>query len=90
MNILKNIGLMALAYLLAMAALDFYLQSAEIFTPMKSRISPDIGPTFAPGTKVTRFNEGFSDTGCRGGRERPEKRQPVRRWTHHGLLGNSQ
>ena len=60
MYILKSIGLAALGYLLTLFAVDVYLQNAEIYTPMKTRIRPDIGPTFAPGTKVTRFNEGFS------------------------------
>jgi hypothetical protein len=48
-----------LALVVTLAAMEVYLQFAEIQTPMETRIDPDIGPTFIPNKKVTRFNEGF-------------------------------
>lgn len=59
MRVFKNLILFGLSFALTMLAVDVFLQSAEIYTPMKSEIDPEIGPTFARGAKVARFNEGF-------------------------------
>lgn len=48
-----------LALGMTLAVMEGFLQLAEIQTPMETRIDPQIGPTFIPNKKVTRFNEGF-------------------------------
>lgn len=59
MKTLGNIFLFVFAVAVTTAAMEFYLQIAEIQTPMETRIDEEIGPTFIAGKKVTRFNEGF-------------------------------
>ena len=56
---IKKILVFGLALLGALGVIDIYLQLAEIQTPMETRIDPDLGPTYIPNKKITRFNEGF-------------------------------
>ena len=56
---IKKAALFSLTFLAAWLALDVYLQVAEIQTPMETRIDPELGPTYIPNKKITRFNEGF-------------------------------
>src|SRR5512145_42556 len=48
-----------LSLLLALVALDAYLQATGIQTPMETRIDPRLGPTYIPNKPIVRFNEGF-------------------------------
>lgn len=56
---LKKILLFGATFIGTLLALDIYLQLAEIQTPMETRIDPELGPTYIPNKKITRFNEGF-------------------------------
>lgn len=47
------------ALLGTLVVIDAYLQLAEIQTPMETRIDPELGPTYIPNKKITRFGEGF-------------------------------
>ncbi|MHB8078593.1 MAG: hypothetical protein ACYDIE_04985 [Candidatus Krumholzibacteriia bacterium] len=59
MRRVKNILIFALALAGTLALLDGYLQTAEIQTPMETRIDPLLGPTYIPHKRITRFNEGL-------------------------------
>ena len=59
MGFLKKGALFAISLLIALVCLDAYLQLAEIQTPMETRIDPELGPTYIPNKRITRFNEGF-------------------------------
>jgi hypothetical protein len=48
-----------LSGLVALVALDVYLQATGIQTPMETRIDPRLGPTYIPEMPIVRFNEGF-------------------------------
>ena len=48
-----------MSLVLALASCDVYLQLAEIQTPMETRVDPQLGPTYIPGRRISRFNEGF-------------------------------
>lgn len=78
MKFIKSLIVFALVFASSMLILEFYLQSAEIQTPMETRIDPVIGPTYIPNVRVTRFNEGFhiGNTNAYGylGEESPRKR----------------
>ena len=50
---------LGLSFVLALASLDAYLQLAQIQTPMETRVDPRLGPTYIPGKRISRFNEGF-------------------------------
>ena len=56
---MKNLLTFGLALLFALGGLDFYLQLAEIQTPIETRIDPQMGPTYIPLKRISRFNEGF-------------------------------
>lgn len=72
-RILVNVVIFAACAGVGLVAIDLYLRTTEVYTPMKTRIDPVIGPRFAPGVKVARFNEGFCLT----------------RINEHGFLGPS-
>lgn len=91
MRIVKNIVIFTVVFAASMAAADLYLQTAEIYTPMKSEIDPEIGPTFDKGARVARFNEGFylgriNDQGYSGPSVPKERRPDERRIL---LMGDS-
>jgi len=56
---MRKASLFILTTVAALAAIDAYLQFAEIQTPMETRIDPELGPTYIPNKRITRFNEGF-------------------------------
>ena len=56
---LKKVLLFGAALLGTLVVLDIYLQVAEIQTPMETRIDSELGPTYIPNKRITRFNEGF-------------------------------
>ena len=59
MNLIKKTIAFGLTLLATLVGIDAYLQLAEIQTPMETRIDPKLGPTYIPGKRITRFNEGF-------------------------------
>lgn len=59
MRHLLNVTAFVVSFLLALVCLDVYLQLAEIQTPMETRIDERLGPTYIPGRRFSRFNEGF-------------------------------
>lgn len=88
---LKKILLFGATFIGTLLALDIYLQLAEIQTPMETRIDPELGPTYIPNKKITRFNEGFflgsaNEFGYMGPAAPPHRRGEERRIL---LLGDS-
>jgi len=59
MKAIKSILIFLAVFTVSFIVLELYLQTAEIQTPMETQIDAEIGPTFIPSKKVTRFNEGF-------------------------------
>ena len=91
MRHLTSALLFGLSLVLALAACDAYLQCADIQTPMETRIDPRLGPTYIPGKRISRFNEGFylgeaNDYGYMGPSVPPRRTGEERRVL---LLGDS-
>jgi hypothetical protein len=59
MSLIKKMVAFGLMLLATLVGIDAYLQLAEIQTPMETRIDPKLGPTYIPGKRITRFNEGL-------------------------------
>jgi len=87
----RNAFSFTLSALIAVLLCDAYLQLAEIQTPMETTIDPVLGPTFIPGRRIIRLNEGFflgevNDFGYMGPSVPPHRRGAERRIL---LLGDS-
>jgi hypothetical protein len=88
---LANAWLFVLSLVVGLAVCDAYLQLAEIQTPMETRVDSNLGPTYIPGKRISRFNEGFflgeaNDYGYMGPSVPPRRRNAERRIL---LLGDS-
>ncbi len=91
MRHLSNAILFSLSLALALAVFDAYLQLAEIQTPMETMVDSNLGPTYIPGKRISRFNEGFflgeaNDYGYMGPSVPPRRRGAERRIL---LIGDS-
>lgn len=56
---MKQGAIFGLSLLGALICIDVYLQVSEIQTPMETRIDPELGPSYIPNKRISRFNEGF-------------------------------
>lgn len=70
--------LFVIAFAAAAAALDLYLQSAEIQCPLEFKLDRRIGLMYAPNFRFSRFSEGFylgktNEYGCLGKGARQER-----------------
>lgn len=68
------------AFLISLVALDLFIQTAEIQSPMENHLVERIGLMYAPNFKFSRFSEGFflgrtNSYGCLG-KGAPQKKDP--------------
>lgn len=59
MRRVRTVLLFAASLSVTLGICDVYLQSADIQTPLETAIDAQLGPTYIPGKRMSRFNEGF-------------------------------